>query len=139
MNVKSKTIDEVVFPYRAGDGNRNRMTSLEGWVSTIELRPHNLPASATRLRAPAHLPSQAAYRFRPAARTPRPARRMIVGSYFTTTKEKHPCVWFLFVIMRSAAPASRKGAARRWMPDLSRTRAPGLRPSRRLPPRLVIE
>ena len=54
VNVKSKTIDEVVFPYRAGDGNRNRMTSLEGWGSTIELRPHNLPASATRLRAPAH-------------------------------------------------------------------------------------
>jgi hypothetical protein len=24
---------------RAGDGNRNRMTSLEGWGSTIELRP----------------------------------------------------------------------------------------------------
>jgi hypothetical protein len=29
---------------RAGDGNRNRMTSLEGWGSTIELRPHDLPA-----------------------------------------------------------------------------------------------
>ncbi len=24
---------------RAGDGNRTRMTSLEGWSSTIELRP----------------------------------------------------------------------------------------------------
>jgi hypothetical protein len=30
VNVKSKTIDEVVFPYGAGDGNRTRMTSLEG-------------------------------------------------------------------------------------------------------------
>ncbi len=28
---------------RAGDGNRNRMTSLEGWGSTIELRPRDLP------------------------------------------------------------------------------------------------
>jgi hypothetical protein len=27
---------------RAGDGNRNRMTSLEGWGSTIELRPRDL-------------------------------------------------------------------------------------------------
>ncbi len=24
----------------AGDGNRTRMASLEGWSSTIELRPH---------------------------------------------------------------------------------------------------
>jgi hypothetical protein len=39
---------------RAGDGNRTRMTSLEGWGSTIELRPHNLPASVARPRAPAH-------------------------------------------------------------------------------------
>jgi hypothetical protein len=54
VNVKSKTIDEVVFPYGAGDGNRTRMTSLEGWGSTIELRPHNLPASVARPRAPAH-------------------------------------------------------------------------------------
>ena len=42
------------LPARAGDGNRTRMTSLEGWGSTIELRPHNLPASVARLRAPAH-------------------------------------------------------------------------------------
>jgi hypothetical protein len=27
----------------AGDGNRTRMTSLEGWGSTIELRPRDLP------------------------------------------------------------------------------------------------
>src|ERR1700761_4208965 len=27
---------------RAGDGNRNRMTSLEGWGSTIELRPRDV-------------------------------------------------------------------------------------------------
>jgi hypothetical protein len=26
---------------RAGDGNRTRMTSLEGWGSTIELRPRS--------------------------------------------------------------------------------------------------
>ena len=26
----------------AGDGNRTRMTSLEGWGSAIELRPHDL-------------------------------------------------------------------------------------------------
>ena len=38
----------------ADDGNRTRMTSLEGWGSTIELRPHNLPASLARPRAPAH-------------------------------------------------------------------------------------
>jgi hypothetical protein len=28
---------------RAGDGNRTRMTSLEGWSSTIELRPQQPP------------------------------------------------------------------------------------------------
>src|SRR4051812_26529905 len=27
----------------AGDGNRTRMASLEGWGSTIELRPHTPP------------------------------------------------------------------------------------------------
>ena len=27
----------------AGDGNRTRMASLEGWSSTIELRPHQPP------------------------------------------------------------------------------------------------
>jgi Phage integrase family len=31
---------------RAGDGNRTRMTSLEGWGSTIELRPRDLPGAA---------------------------------------------------------------------------------------------
>ena len=31
---------------RAGDGNRTRMTSLEGWGSTIELRPQQPPNSA---------------------------------------------------------------------------------------------
>jgi hypothetical protein len=45
---------KVLLPGGAGDGNRTRMTSLEGWGSTIELRPHNLPASVARLRAPAH-------------------------------------------------------------------------------------
>ena len=39
---------------RAGDGNRTRMTSLEGWSSTIELRPqqppnHRLTSVAYRL------------------------------------------------------------------------------------------
>ena len=33
---------------RAGDGNRNRMTSLEGWGSTIELRPRGRQAEANR-------------------------------------------------------------------------------------------
>ena len=27
----------------AGDGNRTHITSLEGWRSTTELRPHKLP------------------------------------------------------------------------------------------------
>ena len=31
---------------RAGDGNRTRMTSLEGWSSTIELRPQQPPNGA---------------------------------------------------------------------------------------------
>ncbi len=30
----------------AGDGNRTRMTSLEGWSSTIELRPQQPPNGA---------------------------------------------------------------------------------------------
>ena len=41
---------------RAGDGNRTRMTSLEGWSSTIELRPRrpeaSRPVAAWPLRAP---------------------------------------------------------------------------------------
>ena len=42
---------------RAGDGNRTRMTSLEGWSSTIELRPQQPPNRrltpvAYRLTAP---------------------------------------------------------------------------------------
>jgi hypothetical protein len=32
---------------RAGDGNRTRMTSLEGWSSTIELRPQQPPNDTT--------------------------------------------------------------------------------------------
>jgi hypothetical protein len=31
---------------RAGDGNRTRMTSLEGWSSAIELRPQRPPRYA---------------------------------------------------------------------------------------------
>ena len=67
---------------RAGDGNRTRMTSLEGWGSTIELRPHNLPASVARLRAPAH---QAGRHRQRTGSVPHPAPRagrMIVGSNF---------------------------------------------------------
>jgi hypothetical protein len=44
---------------RAGDGNRNRMTSLEGWGSTIELRPQQPPRSGADV-------TWLAYRFRAA-------------------------------------------------------------------------
>ena len=76
----------------AGDGNRTRMTSLEGWGSTIELRPHNLPASLARLRAPAHQAGRHRQRTGsvPPPAPPRPVGRMIVGSNFKITKEKHP-------------------------------------------------
>src|SRR5262245_47594376 len=33
---------------RSGDGNRTRMTSLEGWGSAIELRPRDRPARRAR-------------------------------------------------------------------------------------------
>ena len=36
---------------RAGEGNRTLMTSLEGWGSTIELRPRAAPAQPVRLRS----------------------------------------------------------------------------------------
>ena len=36
-----ETAPELGRSMRAGDGNRTRMTSLEGWGSTIELRPRN--------------------------------------------------------------------------------------------------
>jgi hypothetical protein len=36
---------------RAGDGNRTRMTSLEGWGSTIELRPRDGGGSRRSRRA----------------------------------------------------------------------------------------
>ena len=32
--------DRIHWLWRAGDGNRTRMTSLEGWGSAIELHPH---------------------------------------------------------------------------------------------------
>jgi len=35
----------------AGDGNRTRMTSLEGWSSTIELRPQQPPRSGAAVTA----------------------------------------------------------------------------------------
>jgi hypothetical protein len=47
----------------AGDGNRNRMTSLEGWGSTIELRPHDAPGRERRQ------PSGTDYRLAPPDRT----------------------------------------------------------------------
>ena len=31
---------DLRFPVGAGEGNRTLMTSLEGWGSAIELRPH---------------------------------------------------------------------------------------------------
>jgi hypothetical protein len=46
---------------RADDGNRTRMTSLEGWGSTIELHPRGLPAQAG---------THVAYRLAPVSRTP---------------------------------------------------------------------
>ena len=50
---RSKVIDELE-EHGAGDGNRTRMTSLEGWGSAIELRPHELPMPTGRFRAQAH-------------------------------------------------------------------------------------
>ncbi len=37
----------------AGDGNRTHTTSLEGWGSTIELRPHSVQDDGTRIGDPA--------------------------------------------------------------------------------------
>jgi hypothetical protein len=45
--VTRPTLGQTNLPgqsHGAGDGNRTRMTSLEGWGSAIELRPHDLPA-----------------------------------------------------------------------------------------------
>jgi hypothetical protein len=55
MNSKSKITIELSF-HGAGDGNRTRMTSLEGWSSTIELRPqrrHKAPPSPGSVPSPA--------------------------------------------------------------------------------------
>ncbi|CCQ95458.1 hypothetical protein CULT_2640004 [[Clostridium] ultunense Esp] len=41
-NKKAVLIDCLVKNNGAGDGNRTHATSLEGWSSTIELRPHVL-------------------------------------------------------------------------------------------------
>ena len=49
----------------AGEGNRTLMTSLEGWGSTIELRPR--AALARSVRAPASTSSWVAYRLTAAA------------------------------------------------------------------------
>src|ERR1700719_3940462 len=41
---------------RAGDGDRTRITSLEGWGSAIELRPRSRPRLIKFKGVPAHLP-----------------------------------------------------------------------------------
>ena len=38
-NMKIKTLEKSRV-FRAGDGNRTHVSSLEGWCSTIELHPH---------------------------------------------------------------------------------------------------
>jgi hypothetical protein len=48
----------------AGDGNRTRMTSLEGWSSTIELRPQ---------QPPNHRLTPVAYRLPPRSSSTEPA------------------------------------------------------------------
>ena len=58
VNAESKKADKP----RAGDGNRTRTTSLEGWSSTIELRPQRPPE---RLNA---RPTPVAYRLPPRRR-----------------------------------------------------------------------
>ena len=40
MALVPKGIRAIRLSYGAGDGNRTRVISLEGWGSTIELRPH---------------------------------------------------------------------------------------------------
>jgi hypothetical protein len=42
----SETASDLGFSCGAGDGNRTRMTSLEGWGSAIELRPRELAVAA---------------------------------------------------------------------------------------------
>ena len=39
-NMKIKTLEKSRV-FRAGDGNRTHVSSLEGWCSTIELHPRN--------------------------------------------------------------------------------------------------
>ena len=41
MALVPKGIRAIHLSYGAGDGNRTRVISLEGWGSTIELLPHN--------------------------------------------------------------------------------------------------
>ena len=43
---------DLVFHAGAGDGNRTRMTSLEGWGSAIELRPRGAARVSDRTRLP---------------------------------------------------------------------------------------
>jgi hypothetical protein len=57
---------DLRFRVGAGEGNRTLMTSLEGWGSTIELRPRAAPAQP--VRAPVSTSSRVAYRACPAGR-----------------------------------------------------------------------
>lgn len=42
MALVPKGIRAIHLSYGAGDGNRTRVISLEGWGSTIELRPQDM-------------------------------------------------------------------------------------------------
>ena len=58
----------------AGEGNRTLVTSLEGWGSTVELRPqawnHDTRAGASLLRASSHKPYFPTRRLRSPRREP---------------------------------------------------------------------
>ena len=43
MRSNTETVFDQPESMRADDGNRTRMTSLEGWGSTIELHPRGSP------------------------------------------------------------------------------------------------
>ena len=124
---------------RAGDGNRTRMTSLEGWGSTIELRPHNLPASVARLRAPAHQAGRHRQRTGsvplPAPRRPHDRRQQF---HDHAGKAPYARVFFRDHEERRARQQKGGDAPAKRQVHVPHAR-PGLRPSRRLPPRLVIE
>src|SRR5215472_10559911 len=66
--------DELGFLVGAGEGNRTLMTSLEGWGSAIELRPHSGHA---RRRADTATP--VAYRLAAPDWSRRPPDRLVRG------------------------------------------------------------